>query len=147
MPETEIVLTAIYGSSRSLTPDELESLKDTLTREFTGQSYIIGNGKRTTSGRPVVTCSTVDLNEHQRPSPAYLETYPLDTPGRVYETIADRIRAGEAEDHVLADMGLCRAGDEQRIAEAARAFAAVTAGLKNTPEGAALLAALEVTSD
>ena len=37
---------------------------------------------------------------------AYWAKFPLDTPGRFYETIADRIRAGEDEAVVLADVGL-----------------------------------------
>lgn len=55
-----------------------------------------------------------------QPDPAYLEKFPLDTPGRFYDAIADRIRAGESEDIVLADVGLCRLADQQgRVAEAA----------------------------
>ena len=42
----------------------------------------------------------------------------------------------------------CQLAEQQgRVAEAARAFAAVTLGLENTVEGAALLAALEAMND
>lgn len=76
-------------------------------------------------------------------APSYLEKFPLDTPGRFYDAIADRIRAGEGEDEVLADVGMCRLSDQQsRVAEAARRYVEATAGLENTEEGRALLAAV-----
>lgn len=36
----------------------------------------------------------------------YRRKFPLDTPGRFYDNIADRIRAGEPERDVLHDFGL-----------------------------------------
>lgn len=131
----EIVVTAYYEANREPTQEELDALKyaveDGIVDSYATSAGLQFNYLWASSALAQVL------------SPAYLERYPLDTPGRVYETIAGRIRAGEPEADVLADMGLCSA----KVLEAARAFAAVTAGLENTPEGAALLAALEATND
>ncbi len=109
----------------------------------------------------------------RKPTPGELEyrrRFPLDTPGRFYDGIASRIRAGEPEESVLHDYGMltqdeCKllqagGGDlliraiSQRMAterenmrlsaivETARAFAASVPNLQDVTEGAALLAAI-----
>ena len=50
----------------------------------------------------------------------YAEGNPLGGPAARFDVMASRIRAGEPEDSVLADYGLCRAAELEGALEAAR---------------------------